>query len=48
MAGLMTRIKSFLSSPKGQQMKTKAGDLAKDPRNRQRATDAVQRLRRKR
>lgn len=48
MAGLLNKIKSFMSSPKGQQMKTKAGDLAKDPRNRQRATDAVQRFRRKR
>ena len=48
MAGLLNRIKSFLSSPKGQQMKNKARDLAKDPRNRERARQAAQKLRRKR
>jgi hypothetical protein len=48
MAGLLNRIKSFMRSPKGQQMKTKAGEMAKDPRNRERARGAVQRFRRKR
>lgn len=48
MAGLFTRIKSFMRSPKGRQMTTKAGDMAKDPRNRERARQAVQKFRRKR
>lgn len=48
MAGLLNRIKSFMRSPKGRQMTTKAGDMAKDPRNRARAREAVQRFRRKR
>ncbi len=48
MAGLLNRIKSFMRSPKGRQMTNKAGNMAKDPRNRERARQAVQKLRRKR
>jgi hypothetical protein len=48
MAGLLNRIKSFMRSPRGRQMGTKAGEMAKDPRNRARARDAVQKFRRKR
>lgn len=48
MAGLLNRIKSFMRSPRGRQMTTKAGEMAKDPRNRGRARDAVQRFRRRR
>lgn len=48
MAGLFNRIKTFMRSPKGQQMTNKARDMAKDPRNRQRATEAAKRFRRKR
>jgi len=48
MAGLLNRIKSFVRSPRGQQMRTKAGAMAKDPRNRERARQAVQKLRRRR
>ena len=48
MAGLFNRIKSFMRSPRGRQMTTKAREMAKDPRNRARARDAAQRLRRKR
>lgn len=48
MAGLLTRIKNFMRSPKGQQLTTKARETAKDPRSRRRATEAMGRLRRKR
>jgi hypothetical protein len=48
MAGLLNRIKNMLRSPKGQQMTNKAREMAKDPRNRERARQATQRLRRKR
>jgi hypothetical protein len=48
MAGLLNRIKSFMRSPKGRQMTSKAGRMAKDPRNRARARDAVQKFRRRR
>ncbi|WP_158073382.1 hypothetical protein [Actinophytocola xanthii] len=48
MAGLMNRIKSFMRSPKGQQVTNKAREMARDPRNRERAKQAAQRLRRKR
>jgi hypothetical protein len=48
MAGIMNRIKSFMRSPKGQQMTNKARDMAKDPRNRDRARQAAQKFRRKR
>jgi len=48
MAGLLNRIKNFMRSPKGQQMTNKAQDMAKDPRNRERARRAAQKLRRKR
>jgi hypothetical protein len=48
MAGLFNRIKNFMRSPKGQQMTNKARDMAKDPRNRERARQAAQKLRRKR
>jgi hypothetical protein len=48
MAGLLNRIKTFLRSPKGKQMTNKARELAKDPRNRERARSAAERLRRKR
>jgi hypothetical protein len=48
MAGLLNRIKNMLRSPKGQQMSNKAREMAKDPRNRERARQAAQRLRRKR
>lgn len=48
MAGLMTRIKSMMRSPKGQQLTTRAREMAKDPSSRRRATEAVQRFRRKR
>jgi hypothetical protein len=48
MAGLLNRIKSFLRSPKGRQMTNKARDLAKDPRNRERARRAADKLRRRR
>jgi hypothetical protein len=48
MAGLLNRIKSFMRSPKGQQLTNKSREMAKDPRNRERARQAVQRLRRKR
>jgi hypothetical protein len=47
MAGLFNKIKSFMRSPKGRQMTTKAGEMAKDPRNRDRARQAVQKFRRK-
>jgi hypothetical protein len=48
MAGLLNRIKNFMRSPRGQQMTNKARDMAKDPRNRERARQAAQKLRRKR
>lgn len=48
MAGLFNRIKTFMRSPKGKQMTNKARDMAKDPRNRDRARQATQRFRRKR
>ncbi len=48
MAGLLNRIKNALRSPKGQEMTKKARGMAKDPRNRERARQAAQRLRRKR
>jgi len=48
MAGLLNRIKNFMRSPKGRQMTSKAQQMAKDPRNRERARQAAQRLRRKR
>jgi hypothetical protein len=48
MAGMLNRIKGYLRSPKGQQMTNKARGMAKDPRNRERARQAAQRLRRRR
>jgi hypothetical protein len=48
MAGLLNRIKSFMRSPKGRQVTDKARNMAKDPRNRERARQAAQKLRRKR
>ncbi|TDV44311.1 hypothetical protein [Actinophytocola oryzae] len=48
MAGLLNRIKDFMRSPKGRQMTNKAREMAKDPRNRERARQAAQRLRRRR
>ncbi len=48
MAGLLNRIKNFVRSPKGQRMTNKAREMAKDPRNRERARQAAQKLRRKR
>jgi hypothetical protein len=48
MAGLFNRIKNFVRSPRGRQMASKAGEMARDPRNRERARQAVQRFRRKR
>jgi hypothetical protein len=48
MAGLLNRIKSFLRSPKGRQMTNKAREMAKDPRNRERARQAADKLRRRR
>lgn len=48
MAGLLNRIKNMLRSPKGQQMTNKAREMAKDPRNRERARQAAQKLRRRR
>lgn len=45
MAGLFTRIKSFLRSPKGKQTTTRARSLARDPRNRERARQAARRFR---
>lgn len=48
MAGLLNKIKSFMRSPKGQQMTNKARQMAQDPRNRERARQAAQKLRRKR
>ncbi|SMD26949.1 hypothetical protein [Kibdelosporangium aridum] len=48
MAGLLNRIKAFLRGPKGQQMTNKAREMAKDPRNRERARRAAEKLRRKR
>jgi hypothetical protein len=48
MAGLFNKIKSFMRSPRGQQMTAKAGQMAKDPRNRERARQAVEKFRRKR
>jgi hypothetical protein len=48
MAGLLNRIKTFLRSPKGRQMTTKAREMAKDPRNRARARQAADKLRRRR
>lgn len=48
MAGLLDRIKNFMRSPKGQHMTNKAREMAKDPRNRERARRAAQKLRRKR
>lgn len=47
MAGLLNRIKTFMRSPKGQQMTGKAHNMAKDPRNRERIRRATQKLRRK-
>ncbi|MCT2583091.1 hypothetical protein [Actinophytocola gossypii] len=48
MAGLLNRIKGYLRSPKGQQMTNKARDMAKDPRKRERARQAADKLRRRR
>lgn len=48
MAGLFNKIKNFMRSPRGQQVSTKAREMAKDPRNRDRARQAAQKLRRKR
>ena len=48
MAGLLNRIKTFMRSPKGQQMTHKARGMAKDPRNRERAGQAMRRFRRRR
>jgi len=48
MAGLLNRIKNMLRSPRGQQMTNKAREMTKDPRNRERARQAAQKLRRKR
>ncbi|MDQ3406463.1 MAG: hypothetical protein M3443_17425 [Actinomycetota bacterium] len=48
MAGMVDRIKGFLRGPQGRAMTDKAKNLANDPRNRQRAKDAMSRLRRKR
>ncbi|MFC4853021.1 hypothetical protein [Actinophytocola glycyrrhizae] len=48
MAGLLNRIKSFMRGPRGRQMTTKARTMAKDPRNRERARQAVTKFRRKR
>jgi hypothetical protein len=48
MAGLIARIKNFLRSPKGRQMTTKAREIASDPRNRERARRAADKLRRRR
>lgn len=48
MAGLFNKIKTFMRSPKGQQLTNKARDMAKDPRNRDRARQAASRFRRKR
>ncbi|GAA3029313.1 hypothetical protein Aglo01_35690 [Actinokineospora globicatena] len=47
MAGLLNRIKSFLRSPRGRQLSTKARDLARDPRNRERARQAARKFRRR-
>jgi hypothetical protein len=48
MAGLFNKIKNFMRSPRGQQMTAKAGEVARDPRNRERARRAVAKFRRKR
>lgn len=48
MAGLFNRIKTFMRSPKGQHLTNKARDVAKDPRNRERAREAAKKFRRKR
>jgi hypothetical protein len=48
MAGLFNKIKSFMRSPRGRQVTTKAREMARDPRNRERARSAVQRFRRRR
>ncbi|EWC62510.1 hypothetical protein UO65_2197 [Actinokineospora spheciospongiae] len=45
MAGLLNRIKAFLSGPKGRAMMDKARQAAQDPRNQQRAKAAVAKLR---
>jgi hypothetical protein len=48
MAGLLNRIKTFLRSPQGRRMTNKARELASDPRNRERARRAADKLRRRR
>lgn len=48
MAGLLNRIKNFMRSPKGQRMTSRAQEMAKDPRNRERARRATEKLRRRR
>ena len=48
MAGLLNRITNFMRSPKGRRVTNRAREMAKDPRNRERARQAAQKLRRKR
>jgi hypothetical protein len=48
MAGLFAKIKNFMRSPRGRQMTSKAGQMARDPRNRERARQAVAKFRRRR
>ena len=45
MAGLLNRIKSYLSSPKGRAMVDKAKRAATDPRNQAKAKAAVAKMR---
>ncbi|GAA2738428.1 hypothetical protein [Actinocorallia aurantiaca] len=44
MASLIARIKRFLASPQGQQARTRAEQLARDPRNKARIQGVLQRF----
>ncbi|MEU5877133.1 hypothetical protein [Spirillospora sp. NPDC047279] len=45
MASLMTRIKLWFRSPQGQQARARAEQLARDPRNKQRARGLMAKFR---
>jgi hypothetical protein len=47
MASIVQRIKAYLRSPEGQRKVRKAKDMARDPRNQQKARDFMSRWRRK-
>ncbi|MFI9380774.1 hypothetical protein [Kutzneria sp. NPDC052558] len=47
MASIWQRITAFLRSPQGRKLTEQVKQAAKDPRNQQRARDALRRLRKR-